>query len=960
MEVSRLWGRVGLNYDDVRDGARRVTGLLGGLKSTFLTLGTQAASTAAGFLVRDVVVGSWNRLNQAIRQTGAEMVGANRQWEQFETRFATLLKSEEAALQRLSDLEQFGILTPFNLDQVVEADILLQNFGLHAANAAQRFGKSGEDIRRIAGDTAAGVGASFTEIAMWLGRFAAGDTGQAIMRMQELGVTTRQELAAMGVEFNKAGSMTSPVDQAMTALLQIMDEKFGGLMDVQSATLGGMESNLEDWMDRQKRLWGEPVTDAYKDHLQGFLSFLDSDIAASWMETGRELFTSAVGWLDDVLVEWGHKLGTLAVDAFEWGANIVRQFASGIEGSGYVADALQQIANDIAYWLMPGSPPRLLPDLPEWGKGALEAYLSGWEGISTPDVKSYLADALKSLEPYLQDGVFTDDERTKMQQAFGGRANMFEGYVTAQAKLRTAANETAAARLALAEAEQSGDAEAIQTAKERLELAETEERAANDRVREEERRVAQRLEAEFALAKAIQQQTNAVDAKERREAEAAEKAKQRAAEAEARAIKEAKLRYELAVAETPAGQLSIWERELQAAQEGSAEWYDISTRIVQLQQRIRDEMKGKGTGTLASGLLTPPTDAEVEEFWSDSGAHVQQGAQKVDWGTIGGVIAKALWNGVWNWTKEKAGELANSLFLWASKPETLDGARTAGSWLGREVVAGVKGFLGIKTESDGTAASMESHLWSAAFKVGESALKVGGALADGIIFGIAGGLFGADPSEIAAAWELGMGGGNVAAAIGAKLFKSADMAAVVAEQWRNVAENEALAPAVREAAAAMYQKWLDAYGMVDAGELGIMAAEQYLALKDNPEVQNAASKAGEATGWSFVGGVKSSLKQLGGILGDWMRPESTWGQPDAPQRYASGTSYAPGGWALVGEQGPELVSLPRGSQVLPATETARAMQGRGNTINITIHAPNGDAREVEIGVLRGLRAAGVY
>jgi hypothetical protein len=33
--------------------------------------------------------------------------------------------------------------------------------------------------------------------------------------------------------------------------------------------------------------------------------------------------------------------------------------------------------------------------------------------------------------------------------------------------------------------------------------------------------------------------------------------------------------------------------------------------------------------------------------------------------------------------------------------------------------------------------------------------------------------------------------------------------------------------------------------------------------------------------------------------------------------FADGTDYAPGGWALVGERGPEIVNLPQGSQVLP-------------------------------------------
>ncbi len=33
--------------------------------------------------------------------------------------------------------------------------------------------------------------------------------------------------------------------------------------------------------------------------------------------------------------------------------------------------------------------------------------------------------------------------------------------------------------------------------------------------------------------------------------------------------------------------------------------------------------------------------------------------------------------------------------------------------------------------------------------------------------------------------------------------------------------------------------------------------------------------------------------------------------------YVQGTSFAPGGLALVGEMGPDLVNLPRGSQVIP-------------------------------------------
>lgn len=50
------------------------------------------------------------------------------------------------------------------------------------------------------------------------------------------------------------------------------------------------------------------------------------------------------------------------------------------------------------------------------------------------------------------------------------------------------------------------------------------------------------------------------------------------------------------------------------------------------------------------------------------------------------------------------------------------------------------------------------------------------------------------------------------------------------------------------------------------------------------------------------------------------------------QRFARGTRYAPGGWSLVGEEGPEAMYLPRGSQIYTHNETKNMMGG-----NITVH-----------------------
>lgn len=84
--------------------------------------------------------------------------------------------------------------------------------------------------------------------------------------------------------------------------------------------------------------------------------------------------------------------------------------------------------------------------------------------------------------------------------------------------------------------------------------------------------------------------------------------------------------------------------------------------------------------------------------------------------------------------------------------------------------------------------------------------------------------------------------------------------------------------------------------------------------------------------------------------------------PATPPGYASGTASASGGWSLVGERGPELVNLPRGSQVKDANETKAALGG--TTINIAegaivIHVTNGNAREVQRGVVGALRQIGM-
>lgn len=71
--------------------------------------------------------------------------------------------------------------------------------------------------------------------------------------------------------------------------------------------------------------------------------------------------------------------------------------------------------------------------------------------------------------------------------------------------------------------------------------------------------------------------------------------------------------------------------------------------------------------------------------------------------------------------------------------------------------------------------------------------------------------------------------------------------------------------------------------------------------------------------------------------------------------FANGTMNAPGGMALVGERGPEIVNLPRGSQVIPA-HRSKGMMGGGVTVNVDARG-SADPAAVRAQVQQGILEA---
>lgn len=280
--------------------------------------------TTFGNIAANIVTGALTKVVNAIGSVKDAMIGGNTAFEQYQTQFQVLLGNADLAQQRMQELAEFGQRTPFELPELVQADRILQSFGLHAPDVVEHFKQMGIDLRTITGDMAAGTGASFQEIAKYLGRFSAGGVGEALERFAELGVVTRSELAAMGVEFAKSGELVSPLNEAFDILLQVVQQKFGGMMEAQSQTFGGMLSNLQDWIGNAARTLGEPIFDRLKEGLQGFLELVQP---GSPVDSAIKEFAGTIRLALDVA---GTLLGMLTGGGFSsaiegWAAGLVEK-----------------------------------------------------------------------------------------------------------------------------------------------------------------------------------------------------------------------------------------------------------------------------------------------------------------------------------------------------------------------------------------------------------------------------------------------------------------------------------------------------------------------------------------------------------------------------------------------------------------------------------------------------------
>lgn len=128
-----------------------------------------------------------------------------------------------------------------------------------------------------------------------------------------------------------------------------------------------------------------------------------------------KIIAKIVGGISDVIKR---NFTKTAENSQTWGANIIVMFAEGMAAAiGAVFKVLSYLAAAISAWLKPGSPPKILPDIDEWGEAAMNEYLQGWLEADF----GVFDDISSIIEKYVN--AFTElDVKDSVMRILGGRA----------------------------------------------------------------------------------------------------------------------------------------------------------------------------------------------------------------------------------------------------------------------------------------------------------------------------------------------------------------------------------------------------------------------------------------------------------------------------------------------------------------------------------------------------------
>lgn len=265
-------GLAGAFQKGMKGGAVEPSSMFKGGLGGFSNFGRAAYSA----FIATFTVGSALTARTAIKSYG--------EFERAQLGLTSMLKSTEKANKLLKDIQDFAVVSPFNVQNLLDASKQLVAFRFKTEEIIPLM----QDI----GDAAAALGTGDEGIqrmirAMGQIKVKGRVMAEELLQLNEIGVSGPHFLAEhLGITTDEALKRVNKgqVDAAtgLEALRKGMQKYFGGSIKVQEGTLFGLWSNLKDQFEIAARMLFAPLSDDAKGLLKGTIERLEK--VRKWAE----------------------------------------------------------------------------------------------------------------------------------------------------------------------------------------------------------------------------------------------------------------------------------------------------------------------------------------------------------------------------------------------------------------------------------------------------------------------------------------------------------------------------------------------------------------------------------------------------------------------------------------------------------------------------------------------------
>jgi tape measure domain-containing protein len=325
-EIAKFYATIGADASGLKKGLDDVKSGLGGIQSSVLNM-------------QNMVVNSFKVIGLAaaamagtVAVTGIQF---NAMKEQADIAFTTMLGSGEAAQGMLDELQAFAAKTPFEFPDLIRASQRMMAMGFASEEVIPTLTAVGDAVAALGGGQV-----EIDRVTTALGQMnAKGKTSaEEMMQLTEAGIPAWQMLAdKIGVSVPEAMKMVTAgaIDAKTTisAVVEGIDTRFGGMMAAQSQTFNGLISNLKD---NFTQLSGTVMAPFFEMAKTGLKQVVDITSSPAFISGVRQF------------AEWMSKLSARMADGIaagiEWATRVLPPLW---EKFVQVADAIQMMIRPI-------------------------------------------------------------------------------------------------------------------------------------------------------------------------------------------------------------------------------------------------------------------------------------------------------------------------------------------------------------------------------------------------------------------------------------------------------------------------------------------------------------------------------------------------------------------------------------------------------------------------------------